>query len=150
MRYKFLLVYCFLKLTFYNSYGETKLILPVKNSAITSDFGYRNHPIIGGKKFHCGIDISGRLNQDVYSIGSGIVIYAGKYLGYGNLVVIKHSKGVSTHYAHLRTILKKVGEIVKTSSKIGTIGISGQSTGPHLHFEIRQNGEPIDPQIIYK
>lgn len=149
MRNKVPLTFCLSLIVISFSYAETKIPFPVRKGNITCNFGSRIHPIIGKVKFHNGVDISGKFNQDVFSIGSGIVIYAGRYLGYGNLVVIRHAKGISTHYAHLKSITKKVGDAVKALSKIGTIGSTGKSTGPHLHFEIRKDGEPTNPKIIY-
>jgi murein DD-endopeptidase MepM/ murein hydrolase activator NlpD len=121
---------------------------PVKDGVITSQFGRRVHPIFKVMRFHSGIDIAGVKDSKALSVGSGIVVYAGKYRGYGNLVVISHSNGISTHYAHLGEIDCSVGEVVSSGSVLGIIGSTGESTAPHLHFEVRKNGRAMDPKRV--
>jgi murein DD-endopeptidase MepM/ murein hydrolase activator NlpD len=119
---------------------------------ITSPYGYRIHPILGVRKLHTGIDIgkngSTPINgQPIVSAGAGTVIYAGWRSGYGNTVMIDHGNGVVTLYAHQQNggIHVSVGEHVAKGARIGTVGSTGYSTGPHLHFEVRVNGTPKDP-----
>ena len=121
---------------------------PIKNGVITSEFGQRIHPIFKDVRFHSGIDIVGVKDSKAISVGSGLVIFAGNYQGYGNLVVIRHSNKISTHYAHLDSIVLSVGEVVHVGSEIGIIGSTGNSNAPHLHFEVRKNGTPIDPKRV--
>jgi murein DD-endopeptidase MepM/ murein hydrolase activator NlpD len=126
-----------------------ELILPVGKGYISSDYGMRLHPITKEHKFHRGIDIVPEDSRDAFSIGAGIVIFSGSHGGYGKLLVVKHSDGFTTHYAHLESINYRVGEIVSKGSVIGQIGSSGNSSGVHLHFEIRKSGKPIDPSKIF-
>ena len=112
----------------------------------TSGYGYRIHPIKKVRLFHAGVDIGGNAGKPVRSAASGKVTFAGKKGAYGNCVIIKHKHGYSTTYAHLKEIRCKKGQQVKTGEKIGTVGSTGLSTGPHLHFEIKQNGRYINPE----
>ncbi len=124
---------------------ENTIPPPLKIGTITSEFGDRIHPILNISKPHFGIDISAEENSKALAIGAGIVIFAGEYAGYGNLVTVKHSNGISTHYAHLDNISLSVGRIIEEGEEIGTIGRTGNTTGLHLHFEVRKDGTPIDP-----
>jgi murein DD-endopeptidase MepM/ murein hydrolase activator NlpD len=113
---------------------------------ISSPYGFREHPIKKEVLFHEGIDISARVGTDVYSTAQGRVIKVlySKY-GYGNRVVIKHAYGFETLYAHLGVINVKKGQWVQKNQKIGTVGNTGLSTGPHLHYEIHKHKNPRDP-----
>lgn len=124
-------------------------ISPVKTSdfiEISSPYGWRMHPIDKVEKYHEGIDISARVGSKVYSTAQGTVVKVmySKY-GYGNRVVIKHAYGFETLYAHLGEINVKKGQWVRKNQLIGTVGNTGKSTGPHLHYEIHKNGAPRDP-----
>ena len=123
---------------------------PVSSSKITSDFGIRKHPIRKSNHFHHGIDIKAELNTPIRSILDGVVIFSGVYGSYGNLVVIKHSVGLTSHYAHCSSLVVKVGEKVKGAELIALVGTTGASTGPHLHFELRLNGVPLNPKDLIK
>lgn len=113
---------------------------------ITSGFGMRRHPILGGAPlFHTGIDISASYGTPVRASASGRVIFAGWYGGYGNMVILDHGGNISTVYGHLSRIVVKIGEEVAEGDVIGYVGSTGLSTGPHLHFEVRINGDPVDP-----
>lgn len=112
---------------------------------ITSSYGYRNHPILKKKKLHTGIDIAVPRNSDIVAANSGKVIYSGYYGGYGNTVIIDHGGKISTLYAHNSKLLVKVGDEVEKGKVITKSGSTGLSTGPHLHFEVRENGHPVDP-----
>ncbi len=112
---------------------------------ITSGFGMRLHPIEHTEKEHQGIDFAGAIGDSVTAAANGQVIFAGTQRGYGKIVIIKHSETLSSAYGHLYEITSKVGDIVSVVEKIGEVGQSGNSTGPHLHFEIRENGLKVDP-----
>ncbi|MDQ7822476.1 MAG: peptidoglycan DD-metalloendopeptidase family protein [Candidatus Eremiobacteraeota bacterium] len=125
--------------------SEARYIWPAKGF-LTSAFGYRMHPIRGIVIFHSGIDIGALYGTPVVSAASGIVIYSGWYGGYGNAVIIDHGGGYSSLYAHCSTLYVVKRQKVSQGSLIASVGSTGMSTGPHLHFEIRQNGVPIDPR----
>jgi murein DD-endopeptidase MepM/ murein hydrolase activator NlpD len=115
------------------------------NGRLTSRFGWRTHPIFGDRRFHAGIDLGGGYGAPVLATESGVVIYSGSASGYGTLVVVSHGGGVSSAYAHMSALLVREGQTVSRGQTIGRIGSEGNSTGPHLHFEIRLNGNPVDP-----
>jgi len=125
-------------------------ISPIKTRdfvEITSPYGWREHPIIKNKVlFHEGVDIAARVGTNVYSTAQGRVvkILYSKY-GYGNRIVIKHAYGFETLYAHLGVIRVRKGQWINKNQLIGSVGSTGLSTGPHLHYEIRKNNEPRDP-----
>ena len=118
---------------------------PIGKGRITSVYGVRIHPIIRRLQMHEGIDISAPLDTLIYAAGQGIVTYAGNRSGYGNVVTIDHGFGFSTHYAHCRELLVRAGQPVKKGQPIAKVGSTGLSTGPHLHFEVRIKGVPVDP-----
>lgn len=112
---------------------------------ITSPYGYRTHPILKTKKLHTGIDIAVPSGTTIIAANSGKVIYAGYYGGYGNTIIIDHGGKISTLYAHNSKLLVKVGDEVEKGKAITKSGSTGLSTGPHLHFEVRENGQHVDP-----
>jgi len=112
---------------------------------ITSPFGYRISPITGGREFHTGIDIGADYGAPILASADGIVIYAGWYGGYGNVEIIDHGSGLSTLYAHCSVLYAVVNQRVQRGQVIALVGATGWATGPHLHFEIRVNGVPVDP-----
>lgn len=111
----------------------------------TSGFGARADPINGEAAFHSGLDFAGPVNTPVYATAPGIVSFTGPRAGYGNVIEIDHGHGLKTRFAHLRTISVSVGQRVAIGARIGGIGSTGRSTGPHLHFEIWQNGRALNP-----
>ena len=115
---------------------------------ISSPFGERIHPISGELKFHKGIDIPAPKNTDILAIDDGVVIFSGVQNGYGNVVKIKHFDGKETVYAHNTSNNVIVGDIVKQGEVIAKIGSTGYSTGDHVHFETRINGNAVDPLSI--
>lgn len=132
---------------------EGSLILPPGNGAlgfpvqgvVTSTFGWRTHPILGYEKFHSGIDFGAEYGTPIYAAQAGTVIVAEWYGGYGNTIVLDHGNGITTLYAHADALYVQAGEIVQRGQLIAGVGSTGFSTGPHLHFELRAQGEPIDP-----
>ncbi len=117
---------------------------------ITSAYGYREHPMKGRKDFHSGIDIASEPGKPVRTTANGIVSFSGWSGGNGNLVVIEHGFGYSTFYAHNKKVTVKVGEKVKRADIIGYIGSTGNSTGPHVHYEVWKSGKSINPYKFLK
>jgi len=115
------------------------------NGAVTSPFGYRVHPILGVRKLHTGIDITAASGAPIAASAAGTVILAQTYGGYGRTVVIDHGGGLTTLYAHQSQIAVSVGQIVGRGALVGYVGCSGSCTGPHLHYEVREDGVPVDP-----
>ncbi|HBL51147.1 MAG TPA: hypothetical protein DDZ65_12995 [Firmicutes bacterium] len=124
--------------------GTGKFIMPVK-ARISSPFGWRMHPILGKKKFHSGIDLAAGRGTSVLAADGGVIITAGWQGGYGNTVIIDHGAGFTSLYAHNDKLLVKAKDKVVKGQAISKVGSTGLSTGPHLHFEIRIDGAPVDP-----
>ncbi len=118
---------------------------PSPASDITSSFGNRPDPFLGRLALHAGIDFRAPTGTRILATAPGTVITAGKSGGYGNMVEIDHGNGITTRYAHLSTILVNVGDRITTGEAIARSGSTGRSTGPHLHYEVRLNGEAVDP-----
>lgn len=119
---------------------------PVPSSkTVTSDFGWRIHPIFKTRRFHDGVDIAAPTGADVLAADDGEVIFAGSYGGYGLTIIVSHGGGISTQYSHLSKILVGVGKKVLKGDKIGLVGSTGWSTGPHLHFSVIRDGEYVNP-----
>ncbi|HEV2890552.1 MAG TPA: M23 family metallopeptidase [Frankiaceae bacterium] len=116
---------------------------------VTSGFGYRVHPIYGYRRFHAGVDIGAPSGQGIAVVLPGVVVTAGPMGTYGNLVVVDHGGGFATAYAHQSKVLVVEGQRVSRGQRIGLVGTTGGSTGPHLHFETRVDGEPVDPMRYY-
>lgn len=124
----------------------TPLIAPVDSYHVTSSFGKRKDPFNGKWAMHEGVDMGGWPGTPVMAAAPGVVVYAARQNGYGNKVVIDHGCGVTTTYAHLRKINVKKGQRVDHRETIGKLGSTGRSTGPHVHYEIQVDGEPLDPE----
>lgn len=124
---------------------QLSMIWPVTGYWITSYYGWRYHPVLGYDRFHSGIDYAADYNVPIKAAESGKVIFAGENGGYGNCVIIDHGGGISTLYGHCNKLLVKAGDIVVKGQQIALVGSTGLSTGPHLHFEVRVNGETTDP-----
>ncbi len=125
--------------------SNTPSVMPVVGGHITSPFGKRKHPIFGGWVMHKGLDIGGYIGLEIFAPADGEVIFTGVRGGYGRTVVIDHGYGLQTHYAHLSRILATKGERVRRGDVIAEMGSSGSSTGPHLHYEVRRAGQPLNP-----
>ena len=121
--------------------------LPVK-APISSDYGMRKDPFTGQKSFHRGIDLAVPAGTQVLAPWSGRVVSVGSQAGYGNYVVVEHPEGFQTLYAHLGSASVRKGDSVTAGEALGTVGSSGRSTGPHLHFEVIRNGNRIDPKAV--
>jgi len=121
-----------------------KMVFP-SQGPITSQFGSRFHPVLGYSRFHAGTDFGADTGTPIQAAETGIVLFAGWYGGYGNAVILDHGGGVTTLYGHASRLYVGEGETVKKGDAIAAIGSTGLSTGPHLHFEVRLNGEPVDP-----
>lgn len=122
---------------------------PLRYTRITSHFNpRRRHPVSGRIRPHNGVDFKAAYGTKIHSTGNGIVTFAGWQHGYGRIVIIKHPNGYETRYAHLSAISVHVGQSIKRGQVVGKLGNSGISTGPHLHYEVRVNGEPKDPMTI--
>lgn len=118
---------------------------PVKAGYISSYYGKRKDPLHGKTAWHMGVDFAGKRGGDVVAVAGGVVTYSGKRSGYGYLVEINHGGGYVTRYAHNAENLVAVGDQVQPGQTIALIGSSGRATGPHVHFEVRHNGRPVDP-----
>jgi murein DD-endopeptidase MepM/ murein hydrolase activator NlpD len=119
--------------------------LPV-NGYITDGFGMRRNPFNGeGREVHEGLDIAVDFGTPVAATADGLVIYAAPHAGYGNLVIVYHSNGITSRYGHLSRIAVEAGQRVKRGDQVGNVGSTGRSTGPHVHYEIRENDQSVDP-----
>jgi murein DD-endopeptidase MepM/ murein hydrolase activator NlpD len=118
---------------------------PVRSGWISSDYGMRRDPITGERTFHAGVDFVSRRGADVLAAASGVVIFAGVRSGYGRVVEIDHGNGYVTRYAHNKENLVKAGALVGRGDVIALLGASGRTTGPHVHFEVLADGQPVDP-----
>ncbi|MBF0449150.1 MAG: peptidoglycan DD-metalloendopeptidase family protein [Candidatus Magnetomorum sp.] len=124
--------------------ASTPSIRPAKGW-YSSTFGYRVSPFTSRREFHKGVDIANHLGTKILAPAKGLVTFSGRRGGYGKMVVIDHGHGMETRYGHMDRLFKQEGDIVKRGDEIGTMGNTGRSTGPHLHYEVRLNGAPVDP-----
>ena len=124
--------------------GSGAMIWPI-SGPITSEYGWRTHPIFGTQRYHSGLDIGGDYGMAIHAAQSGTVEYAGWISGYGNTVILNHGGGVTTLYGHNQSLAVGVGQSVSQGEVIAYCGSTGNSTGPHCHFEVRVNGEPTSP-----
>jgi len=124
--------------------GAPHFVLPVAGRP-SSGYGLRADPVHGGTVNHPGFDLAAAAGSQVTAAAGGTVVHAGPAGTYGNLVTVRHDNGFETRYAHLSAIDVKVGDVVEPGCDLGKVGTTGYSTGPHLHFEVRRGGQPIDP-----
>ena len=130
--------------------GDGTLIWPTPSCTTTnSAYGYRVHPIYGTVKFHAGEDIPAGYGAEILAAASGTVVTAGWVSGYGNYTVIDHGGGLMTAYGHQSSFAVSVGDVVTQGQVIGYVGSTGNSTGPHLHFEVYVNGATVDPKSYF-
>lgn len=125
--------------------GSTGTMVWPAEGEITSPFGWRVHPIFGTQRLHTGIDIGADYGDATRAADGGVVIHSDWMGGYGNAVIIDHGNGISTLYAHNSQLLVSEGQTVAKGQTVARVGSTGYSTGPHLHFEVRQNGSPVNP-----
>jgi murein DD-endopeptidase MepM/ murein hydrolase activator NlpD len=120
-------------------------VLPIEGGWYTSNFGWRIDPFNGARAFHEGMDFMAETGTIARAAAGGVVSYSDFHAQYGNMIEIDHGNGLTTRYAHLSKRVAKVGDVVLSGGEIGSVGSTGRATGPHLHFEVRQNGAPVDP-----
>jgi len=124
--------------------GTGMLAYP-SDAPTSSPFGWRIHPILGYRRFHAGLDFAASYGSTIRAADSGTVIFAGWYGGYGKAVIIDHGRGITTLYGHTSELYVVEGQGVQRGQAIAAVGSTGLSTGPHLHFEVRRNGTPVNP-----
>lgn len=124
--------------------GAPHFVLPVAGRA-SSGYGMRTDPVHGGMVNHPGFDLAAPVGTEVGAAAAGTVTHAGPAGTYGNLVTVRHANGFETRYAHLSAVDVHVGDVVTPGQDVGKVGTTGYSTGPHLHFEVREDGQAIDP-----
>ena len=124
---------------------SSSYVYPIIAPRKSGDFGKRRHPILRIDRHHSGMDLAAPMDAPIRSIQAGTVIFADPYEGYGRLVVVRHKNGMTSHYGHCNVIKAKPGQKVKAGEIIATVGESGMTTGPHLHFEVRVNGIAQNP-----
>lgn len=121
-------------------------VYPIMSARLSSKIGKRKHPIYKVSKHHKGIDLAAPMNSPIRAIAEGTVVFADRYKGYGNLVVIDHGDGLTSHYGHCHEINVAPLEHIAAGQIVATVGKTGNVTGPHLHLEIRKEGKAVDPQ----
>ncbi len=120
--------------------------VPTRNYTLTSSYGFRYDPFNGRGASHAGLDMAGAQGEPIYAAAAGRVIRAGRFAGYGNCIDIDHGRGIVTRYGHLSSINVQVGDKVAMGEKIGGMGSTGRSTGTHLHYEVRIDGQAVNPR----
>lgn len=115
---------------------------------VTSEFGVRDDPFTAERIMHAGIDVAAREGAPVLAPADGVVTFVGNRGGYGNMVIVEHGFGYSTVYGHMQKMTVKAGERIKRGTQVGAVGNTGRSTGPHLHYEVRVNGIPVNPRLF--
>lgn len=124
---------------------------PIGKGWLSSPYGLRNDPFTGRRTMHKGIDFAGTEGSDVIATAGGVVTWAGKMFGYGELVEIDHGNGLRTRYGHNKSLSVTVGDVVSKGESIAKMGSTGRSTGPHVHYEVLRAGQQIDPRkYVYR
>ncbi|MDE3038281.1 MAG: M23 family metallopeptidase [Pseudomonadota bacterium] len=126
--------------------GNLPLAAPIRDAQRESPFGHRIDPFTGHLAFHPGVDLAGPVGSKIFATADGVVAAAGWNGGYGNAVDINHGFGITTRYGHMSKILVTIGQKIKKGDIIGIEGSTGRSTGPHLHYEVRYHGQPMNPE----
>lgn len=126
--------------------------LPIRTSRLSSAYGPRHHPLSGRHHHHSGVDLAAPAGTPVFAAADGTVTFIGWQRGFGNLVSIRHASPYSTYYAHLKSFAPKLryGARIKRGERLGSVGQTGDVTGPHLHFEVRRGGKPVDPTFALR
>lgn len=119
---------------------------PIDHAWLSSEFGERTDPITGARAFHSGIDFASVVGEEIVATGDGVVVFSGWKPGYGRTVEVAHGNGYRTRYAHNKKNVAQVGDRVSRGDVLAKIGSSGRSTGPHVHFEVHRDGEPVNPR----
>jgi murein DD-endopeptidase MepM/ murein hydrolase activator NlpD len=130
------------------STGQETFVYPLMGPRLSSDYGNRRHPIKRVTQHHHGIDLAAPAGAPIRAIADGRVMFADPYAGYGKLVVVQHKNGLTSHYGHCSRIAVQPGAFVRAGDIIGMVGSTGISTGPHLHFELRKEGSPVNPERV--
>ena len=115
-------------------------------AVVTSPFGYRSDPFLGRPMLHAGVDLREPYGAEIHATAPGRVTHAGPMGGYGDMVEIDHGDGLATRYGHMAEVDVREGDEVAAGAPLGRLGSTGRSTGPHLHYEVRIDGEPVDPE----
>tara|TARA_R110001592_G_scaffold356543_2_gene658650 strand:+ start:19026 stop:19964 length:939 start_codon:yes stop_codon:yes gene_type:complete len=124
---------------------------PIKWGWMSSAYGHRTDPFSGKRAWHAGVDFAGKEDSDIIAVASGVVTWSGTRYGYGNLVEVNHGDGYTTRYAHCKNLLASVGDVIEKGQVLATMGSTGRSTGPHVHYEVRKQGKPVNPKkYIYR
>ncbi len=126
-------------------YRVLPVTLPLQQLRVTSLYGMRTHPILGYRRGHWGVDLGGPIGTPIFATGAGVVSFAGQASGYGNMVEVQHGLGFTSRYAHMNRISVQRGQTVDRNHIVGEVGVTGHTTGPHLHYEIRREDGPTDP-----
>lgn len=119
--------------------------MPLAAATLTSDYGMRTHPVLGGRRNHKGVDLAAPTGTPVYATADGIVARADRFSSYGLYIQIEHGADLETRFAHLSRLAVAAGQRVNKGDVIGYVGTTGRSTGPHLHYEVRIGGEAVNP-----
>lgn len=119
--------------------------MPLEGAALTSDYGMRTHPVLGGRRAHSGVDLAAPTGTPIYATADGIVSRADRFSSYGLYVSIEHGANLQTRFAHMSRIAVAQGDRIRKGDVIGYVGSTGRSTGPHLHYEVRIGGEAVNP-----
>ncbi|MCD8521103.1 MAG: peptidoglycan DD-metalloendopeptidase family protein [Saccharospirillaceae bacterium] len=118
---------------------------PITKGWMSSRYGKRTDPFTGRLAWHGGVDFAGKMGADIVAVASGVVTWSGPRYGYGNMVEVNHGNGYKTRYAHCKDLNVALGDIVRKGDVVASMGSTGRSTGPHVHFEVYKNGRTVDP-----
>lgn len=129
-----------------NGLASIPQVKPANVAYVSSSYGFRADPFTGGAAFHAGLDFPGPMGSPIFAAAKGKVTFVGHRQGYGNCIEVSHGNGLMTRYGHLSAFRARVGEDVEPGTVIAAMGSTGRSTGPHLHFEVRVNGQPVNPR----
>jgi len=138
--------------TFYHkqdSIAYLPALRPILKGVVSSKFGMRTHPVLKVRRHHDGLDFSAKKGTPVYSTADGVITFAARNGGYGNMVIISHKYGFETRYGHLNKIVVRRGQTIKRGDKIGEVGNTGLTTASHLHYEVKRNGKVVDPSAYF-